>query len=93
MGLNVVSASGTTGSTNRTRAVSYTAGLAKYWGLRYKPAIGSTREAVSEENPIKRINFRGIMVTSLPAFIAMAITIAMSRIPGLDSLIPSLKRW
>ncbi|GAQ24173.1 hypothetical protein [Tepidanaerobacter syntrophicus] len=85
MGLNVVAASGTTGSTNRTRAVSYTAGLANYWKTKYKPVIGSLKkEDVSEENPFKRINFRGIMVTSLPAFIAMAITIALSRVPGLS---------
>lgn len=84
VGLNVVAASGTTGSTNRTRAVSYTAGLANYWKMKYKPIIGSYQEKVTDESPFKRINFRGIMVTSLPAFIAMAITIALSRIPGLD---------
>jgi len=84
VGLNVVAASGTTGSTNRTRAVSYAAGLANYWNLKYKPVIGSYQEKISDESPFKRINFRGIMVTSLPAFIAMAITIALSRIPGFD---------
>ncbi|HQE06420.1 MAG: hypothetical protein WBI77_09155 [Tepidanaerobacteraceae bacterium] len=84
VGLNVVAASGTTGSTNRTRAVSYAAGLANYWKLKYKPVIGSYQEKRSDESPFKRINFQGIMVTSLPAFIALAITIALSRIPGLD---------
>lgn len=85
LGLNVVAASGTTGSTNRTRAVSYAAGFSNYWNLDYKPAIGSFDESASEGSPFERINFRGIMVTSMPAFIAMALTIALSHIPALKS--------
>ena len=34
----------------------------------------------------KRINFRGIMMTSLPAFIAMALCLACSKIPGCEKL-------
>lgn len=84
-GLRVISASGTTGSTNRTRAVSYVGALAKNWEMKYKPIIGSydSKEEV-EENIFKRISFRGVMVTSLPAFVAMALTIALSRIPQLS---------
>lgn len=85
LGLNVISASGTTGSTNRTRAVSYAAGFANHWGLDYKAAMGgdSSIEDVSN-SPFERINFRGIMIASLPAFVVMAISIALSNIPGLQ---------
>src|SRR5690625_7691221 len=33
------------------------------------------------ENPFKRINIRGIMISSLPAFISMALILALSKIP------------
>lgn len=88
-GCNVLSASGTTGTTNRTRAVAFTTALAKHWGIRYMPVIGNTgasAAAKAESNIWKRINFRGIMMTSLPAFIAMALCLALSKIPGLSSL-------
>lgn len=84
MGLNIVSASGTTGTTNRTRAVAYVSGLARHWKLKYTPAIGDYKEKVdTDEKPWQRINLRGIMGSSLPAFIAMAITLSLSRIPSL----------
>ena len=44
MGCNVLSASGTTGTTNRTRAVAFTTALAKYWKIKYMPVIGNTGE-------------------------------------------------
>lgn len=89
MGCNVLSASGTTGTTNRTRAVAFTTALAKYWKIKYMPVIGNTGEnaaSKAEGNIWKRINFRGIMMTSLPAFIAMALCLACSKIPGCGSL-------
>ena len=87
MGVNVISASGTTGTTNRTRAVSFASVFAKEWDLKYRPIIGKTAGgAQSEENVFKRINFRGIMMASLPGFIAMALALALSKIPGLSSL-------
>jgi hypothetical protein len=88
-GCNVISASGTTGTTNRTRAVAFTTALAKNWNIHYMPVIGNTGDsavAKAESNIWKRINFRGIMMTSLPAFIAMALCLALSKIPGLSSL-------
>jgi fructose-specific phosphotransferase system IIC component len=81
-GLNLVAASGTTGTTNRTRAVMYASALARHWGLTYRPIIGGTGEAVAGESPWRRISLRSIMVSSIPAFIAMAITLALSKIPG-----------
>lgn len=44
MGCNVLSVSGTTGTTNRTRAVAFTTALAKYWKIKYMPVIGNTGE-------------------------------------------------
>ncbi|MCD8347195.1 MAG: PTS sugar transporter [Lachnospiraceae bacterium] len=89
LGCNVISASGTTGTTNRTRAVAFTTSLAKNWDIRYMPVIGNTGAGAAQKtegNIWKRINFRGIMMTSLPAFIAMALCLALSKIPGLSSL-------
>lgn len=83
-GLNVVAASGTTGSTNRTRAVSYASGLAKHWKLSYLPSLGTTESGGEQQgSPWRRISIRGIMVPSIPAFIAMALILAISKIPGL----------
>ncbi|MCI2057596.1 MAG: PTS sugar transporter [Oscillibacter sp.] len=86
LGANVVAASGTTGTTNRTRAVSFVSSLAKEWKLKYRPVIGKTAGGGVEANVWKRINFRGIMMASLPGFIAMALTLAISKIPGLGGL-------
>ncbi|MBQ0004478.1 MAG: PTS sugar transporter [Clostridiales bacterium] len=88
-GCNVLSASGTTGTTNRTRAVAFTTALAKEWGIKYRPVIGNTGAVAAnkmDNNVWERINFRGIMMTSLPAFIAMALLLACSKIPGCDGL-------
>lgn len=87
MGCNVISASGTTGTTNRTRAVAFLSALAKEWKIKYSPIIGSSAGAKAQEGNVwKRINFRGIMMASLPGFIAMALTLALSKIPGLGAL-------
>ncbi|MGE5585619.1 MAG: PTS sugar transporter [Bacillota bacterium] len=85
LGLTVISVSGTTGTTNRTRAIAGMSALAKHWGLKYRPAIGKTRAGspTSQGSPWQRVNFRGIMMASLPGFIAMAITLAIGKIPGL----------
>lgn len=41
-GVRVISASGTTGTTNRTRAVAFISALSKEWKLKYMPVIGSS---------------------------------------------------
>jgi fructose-specific phosphotransferase system IIC component len=88
LGGNVISTSGTTGTTNRTRAVASIQALSKYWGIKYKPTIGSSKENNSnvDENIFQRISFRGIMMAALPGFIAMAIVLALSKVPALSSL-------
>ncbi len=86
MGANVISASGTTGTTNRSRAVGYISAFASEWKTRYTPVIGKTVEA-DTGNIWGRINFRSIMMSSLPGFIAMALILAIGKIPALSPTI------
>lgn len=90
LGLSVAAVSGTTGTTNRTRAIAGMTALAKHWDLKYRPMIGKsgTTAADREGSPWSRVNFRGIMMSALPGFIAMAITLALGKIPGLSALGP-----
>lgn len=85
---NVVATSGTTGTTSRTRAVSFVASLCKHWGIKYKPQLGSASpsQSGSGKSLLKRFNIRSIMIPALPGFIAMAIVLALSHIPGLEKL-------
>ena len=87
-GANVIAASGTTGTTNRTRAVSFIQSLCKYWGMKYYPILGSSpsSQASASSMPWKNINLKGIMQSSLPGFIAMAIVLAFSQIPMFKGL-------
>ena len=86
MGCNVISASGTTGTTNRTRAIAFVSAFAKEWKVKYSPIIGSSGQKMQEGNVWKRINLRGIMMTSLPGFIAMALCLALGKIPAFAAL-------
>lgn len=90
-GANVIATSGTTGTTSRTRAISFITSLCKFWGIKYQPVIGGGQAAKGsgdgpQGNAFKRINIRGIMISSLPGFIAMAIILALSQIPALSAL-------
>jgi fructose-specific phosphotransferase system IIC component len=81
MGLNVISASGTTGTTNRTRAIASAVSLAKYFGNKYHPVFGSGAVGVGATgSPFHRINIRGILLSSLPGFIATALSLAIWQI-------------
>ena len=88
LGAKVIATSGTTGTTNRTRAVSFVASLAKHWGIKYRPNLSGDRadSKVSSKSLMQRCNIRGIMIPALPGFIAMAIVLAASHIPGLEKL-------
>lgn len=86
MGCKVIASSGTTGTTNRTRAISAMASLSKEWKLKYKPIIKSGKSKVQSGNVWSRINIHGIMMASLPGFIAMALCLALSKIPGCSGL-------
>lgn len=89
LGVNLVAASGTTGTTSTTRAVAAVSALAKEWGIRYRPSLGSSATAAqSNEAAWRRISLRGVMVGSIPAFISLALVLAISKIPGLDGLTP-----
>jgi fructose-specific phosphotransferase system IIC component len=89
-GVNVISTSGTTGTTNRTRAVTFLTSLSKHFGVPYRPVIGKTIDSnqfePSSVRSFQRINLRGMMLSSLPGFIAMALVLALSKIPGLTML-------
>lgn len=83
MRCRVISASGTTGTTNRTRAIGFITALAKEWGIKYRPSLGvpsSQGSPAADESVFKRINMRGIMLGALPGFISMALILALSKI-------------
>ena len=90
LGANLVAASGTTGTTSTTRAVSYVAGLARHWKVRYRPDLSGSgsrgNNAAGARGFWQRISIRGIMVGSIPAFISLALVLAVSRIPVLSGL-------
>jgi fructose-specific phosphotransferase system IIC component len=89
-GVYVISTSGTTGTTNRTRAVTFLTSLSKHFGVPYRPVIGKATDSnqlePSSVRAFQRINLRGMMLSSLPGFIAMALVLALSKIPGLTML-------
>ncbi|WP_242693960.1 PTS sugar transporter [Proteiniclasticum aestuarii] len=86
IGANILAVSGTTGTTNRTRAISAISSLSKAFGLKYKPVIGSSGSSSTEEsgNLKDRISVRGIMMASLPGFIAMSLVLALSKVSFLS---------
>lgn len=88
LGGHVIATSGTTGTTNRTRAIAAIQALSKNWGLKYKPTIGSSgaSEAKQDESVWDRISFRGIMMAALPGFIALALVLALSKVPAFSAL-------
>ncbi|SLM91155.1 hypothetical protein [Brevibacterium yomogidense] len=95
LGVRMVTVSGTTGTTSTTRAVAYVSGLARHWSVKYRPVLGGSSsgpagaDGPGAEAPAwRRISIRGIMVGSIPAFIALALVLAVSRIPGADFLAP-----
>ncbi|MBR0599101.1 PTS sugar transporter [Sinanaerobacter chloroacetimidivorans] len=81
-GLNVIAVSGTTGTTNRIRAVASISALSKHFGIKYRAAIGNAGEIDTSGSILSRISLRGILMASLPGFIAMALTLFISKIPG-----------
>lgn len=84
-GLKVIAVSGTTGTTNRTRAVAAMYALSKHWEIKYHPVIGNADESAQSGSVFSRISLRGILMASLPGFIAMAITLLITKIPGMPS--------
>ena len=89
-GLNVISVSGTTGTTNRTRAVASIFALSKHWNLKYRPVIGNAGDVNVSGSILSRISLRGILMASLPGFIAMALTLFVSKIPGAPESVTKL---
>jgi hypothetical protein len=73
MGVRFVSASGTTGTTNHTRAISYAAGFSRAWGTGYQ-ALDLPRNL---RELSRRYDPRPILVDSLPAILAIAAVIGV----------------
>lgn len=85
-GVKILGVTGTTGTTNRSRAVSNVYPLAKHWQLKYTPSIGDTSDGNDASGSVfSRISVRGILMAALPGFIAMALTLFISKIPGAPS--------
>ncbi len=79
MGVRFVSASGTTGTTNHTRAIGYAAGLSHAWGTGYQ-ALDLPRNL---REWWRRYDPRPILVDSLPAILAIAAVVGVCRhVPG-----------
>ncbi|WP_241964562.1 PTS sugar transporter [Paraliobacillus zengyii] len=88
MGAKVIATSGTTGTTNRTRAVSFVTSLTNHFGISYRPLLGKAdnNRDMSNGSGLKNVNIRGIMMAALPGFIAMALILALSKVPGFGML-------
>ena len=89
-GCNVVSSTGTTGTNSRTRAIAYISAIAKSLGEKYRPQIGTASSGEAGGSVWKRINIRGIMFSAMPAFIAMALMIALGQISGVNEWLVSV---
>ncbi|AJY77532.1 PTS sugar transporter [Paenibacillus beijingensis] len=85
-GANVIAFSGTTGTTNLTRAVSYAMALSRYWKLPYRMASGDGGIGGSSGSGWKRVKISGIMTSSMPAFIAVLVIMSLAKLPFLSGL-------
>ncbi|WP_080831704.1 hypothetical protein [Cohnella massiliensis] len=77
MGANVVSLSGTTGTTNLTRAVSFVIALSRHWKLPYRMAGTKT---------LGQARISGVLSSAMPAFIAVLLLMSAARLPALSGL-------
>jgi fructose-specific phosphotransferase system IIC component len=83
MGANVIALSGTTGTTNLTRAVSFVLALSRFWKIPYQITRGDSGagSATSAESGWKQLRISGIMTSSMPAFIAVLLVMSLSNLP------------
>ncbi|GHU13338.1 hypothetical protein FACS1894161_3200 [Spirochaetia bacterium] len=80
MGVKMIAVSGTTGTTNRIRAIASAVALSKHFGTKFRPVLGSVEGSGVSGSPFRRINVRGILMASLPGFIATALSLAVWQI-------------
>lgn len=76
-GVRFVASSGTMGTTNVTRAITYTAGLAREWHLTYRPA--SAEGESSAISVWQRFDPRPVLSDALPALIPIGVVLGFSR--------------
>jgi len=78
LGIRFVSASGSTGTTNHTRAISYTAGFAREWKLTYRPVD----LPATPGSWWRRYDPRPVLVDALPAILAVAVGLGLAQYVG-----------
>jgi hypothetical protein len=89
-GANVISFSGTTGTTNLTRAVSFTMALSQYWKHNYR--MSSEQQGNGGLASLwKKVKISGIMTASLPGFIAVSLLLSIMKFPYLIGLQETLQ--
>jgi len=85
MGARVISFSGTTGTSNHSRAVSFTSALAKEWKLDFSPVTDSTQVRFRElSNIFSELGF--VTNALIPAVISIALLTAVIESTGWESL-------
>ncbi len=84
MGARVICASGTTGTTNKSRAISFIAAFAQEWKLTYSPVLGADENGNIQQNNhgffglLQRIKIPGILMSAMPVYIAFAVVSSLS---------------
>src|SRR5690625_7229986 len=73
---------------NRTLSSSVEASLSRHWDMKNRPTFSESSGDDDRDGGsiFKNISIRGIMVSSLPAFISMALILALSKIPIFSGL-------
>lgn len=84
MGARVVCASGTTGTTNKTRAISFISAFAQEWKLSYSPVLGVDGNGAGQQNKngsaglLKQMKLQGVLMSAMPVYIAFAVLCALT---------------
>jgi hypothetical protein len=79
-GVRFVASSGTTGTNNVTRAITFTMGFAKEWGLPYTPAAAAgTAGSSPETSLLRQLDPRPILSDALPGVIPICVALGVVR--------------
>lgn len=83
MGARVICASGTTGTTNKTRAISFISAFAQEWKLPYSPVLGLGPQGAQRNNSgllglLKQMKLHGVLMSAMPVYIAFAVLCALA---------------
>jgi hypothetical protein len=83
MGARVICASGTTGTTNKTRAISFISAFAHEWKLPYSPVLGLGPNGARQNKDgllglLKQMKLHGVLMSAMPVYIAFAVLCALA---------------